>query len=54
MIRFAESYDDETIVSTLPGQLSWSHFLNLSSIDEPLKRDFYIQKCAGSSGGIFG
>lgn len=43
MIRFAEVYPDETIVSTLSRQLSWSHFLDLIYIDEPLKRDFYTE-----------
>lgn len=45
MVRFAEAYEDETIVSTLSRQLSWSHFLNLIYIDEPLKRDFYTEMC---------
>ncbi|MFA5269857.1 MAG: PDDEXK nuclease domain-containing protein [Methanoregula sp.] len=45
MVRFAEVYEDETIVPALPGQLSWSHFLNLIYIDEPLKRDFYTEMC---------
>ena len=54
MIRFAEAYQDETIVSTLPGQLSWSQFLNLISIDEPLKRDFFTRRCAGWTDGVSG
>jgi len=45
MVRFAEAYKDETIVSTLSRQLSWSHFLVLIYIDEPLKRDFYTEMC---------
>ena len=45
MVRFAEAYEDETIVSTLSRQLSWSHFLDLIYIDEPLKRDFYTEIC---------
>ena len=45
MVRFAEAYEDETIVSTLSRQLSWSHFLNLIYIDEQLKRDFYTEMC---------
>lgn len=48
MIRFAEVYQDETIVSTLSRQLSWSHFLDLIYIDEPLKRDF----CTGVSSSV--
>jgi predicted nuclease of restriction endonuclease-like (RecB) superfamily len=45
MVRFAEAYDDEAIVSTLSRQLSWSHFLDLIYIDDPLKRDFYAEIC---------
>ena len=45
MVRFAEAYGDETIVSTLSRQLSWSHFLDLIYIEEPLKRDFYTEIC---------
>ena len=45
MVRFADTYEDETIVSTLSRQLSWSHFLDLIYIDEPLKRDFYTEMC---------
>ena len=40
MIRFAEVYPDETIVSTLSRQLCWSLFPDLISIDVPLKRNF--------------
>ncbi len=29
MIRFAEVFSDEQIVSTLSAQLSWSHFIEL-------------------------
>ncbi|MDP3564913.1 MAG: PDDEXK nuclease domain-containing protein [Methanoregula sp.] len=45
MIRFAGAYGDETIVSTLSRQLSWSHFLDLIYIEETLKRDFYTEIC---------
>lgn len=42
MVRFADVYPDFTIAQTLSAQLSWSHFVVLSSIDEPVKRDFYM------------
>jgi predicted nuclease of restriction endonuclease-like (RecB) superfamily len=45
MVRFADAYEEETIVSTLSRQLSWSHFLDLIYIDEPLKREFYTEMC---------
>jgi predicted nuclease of restriction endonuclease-like (RecB) superfamily len=45
MVRFAESFPDEEIVSALRRQLSWTHFRSLIYIDDPLKRDFYIELC---------
>ncbi|MDK9417502.1 PDDEXK nuclease domain-containing protein [Vibrio parahaemolyticus] len=41
MVKFAEVFTDEQIVQTLSAQLSWSHFVILCAIDDPLKRDFY-------------
>ncbi|EGR2797226.1 DUF1016 domain-containing protein [Vibrio navarrensis] len=41
MAKFAEVFTDAHIVQTLSAQLSWSHFVILCSIDDPLKRDFY-------------
>ena len=46
MVRFAEAYPDEAIVSTLSRQLSWSHFLELIYLKDPLQRDFYSQMCS--------
>lgn len=45
MLRFAESYPDAGIVSTLSRQLAWSHFLELIYLKDPLQRDFYTQMC---------
>src|SRR3989339_1718001 len=45
MVRFAETLADEAIVSTLSAQLSWSHFLALLPIKDPLARDFYAEMC---------
>jgi len=33
------------IVGTLSRQLSWSHFIELIPLDDPLKRDFYAKMC---------
>jgi hypothetical protein len=41
MIRFAEVFPDEQIVSALRRQLAWTHFKSLIYLDDPLKRDFY-------------
>lgn len=45
MLRFAEAFPDEAIVSAARRQLSWTHFKALIYIDDPLKRDFYLQMC---------
>lgn len=42
-LRIAEVFPDEKIVHTLCAQLSWSHLRLLLGIDDPLKRDFYIE-----------
>lgn len=44
-LRFAESIRDEEIVSDLRRQLSWTHIKSLIYIEDPLKRDFYIEMC---------
>lgn len=41
MVKFAEVFTDANIVQTLSAQLTWSHFVILSAIDDPIKRDFY-------------
>lgn len=45
MIRFAEVFPDEQIVSTLSTQLSWSHFLEIIPFKAPLQRNFYAEMC---------
>ncbi len=45
MLRFAEAFRDPDIVSALRRQLSWTHIKTLIYIDNPLKRDFYLQMC---------
>jgi predicted nuclease of restriction endonuclease-like (RecB) superfamily len=44
-LRFAEIMPDEHIVSALRRQLSWTHFKSFIYIDDPIKRDFYIELC---------
>lgn len=46
MMRFAEVLPEREIVQTLSAQLSWSHFVQLISLDDPLQRDFYMQMAA--------
>jgi predicted nuclease of restriction endonuclease-like (RecB) superfamily len=45
MIRFAQEFPDIKIVQTLSGQLSWSHFLEILTVNDPLKREFYAELC---------
>jgi predicted nuclease of restriction endonuclease-like (RecB) superfamily len=42
-LHFATTFPDETIVSALRRQLSWTHIKTILYIDDPLKRDFYIE-----------
>ncbi len=43
--QFATTFSEKEIVYTLCRQLSWSHIRLVMFIDEPLKREFYIQMC---------
>ncbi len=45
MVRLARLYPDEKIMSTLSTQLSWSHFVELTALEDPLKRQFYSEMC---------
>jgi hypothetical protein len=45
MMKLAEFFPDERIVASLMQQLSWTHFLQLVPLDDPLKRDFYAEMC---------
>ena len=45
MMQFTSVFPDEAIVVSLIRQLSWTHILAILPIEDPLKRDFYIQLC---------
>lgn len=45
MIQFADLFPEEEIVVTLLRQLSWSHFLALVPLKDPLQREFYAEMC---------
>jgi len=45
MIRFAEVFPQKEIVATLSQQMSWSHFVILIALKEPLQREFYAEIC---------
>jgi predicted nuclease of restriction endonuclease-like (RecB) superfamily len=42
-LRFAETFGDVEILSTLQRELSWSHIKSIIYLDDPLKREFYIR-----------
>jgi predicted nuclease of restriction endonuclease-like (RecB) superfamily len=44
-LRAAETFPDEQIVYALRRELSWTHIRAVMYIDDPLKRDFYIELC---------
>ena len=46
MMQFAEEFPDLQIVTPLPTQLTWSHFIELLPLETPEKRLFYAQKSA--------
>ncbi len=45
MMWLAEAFPEPTIVSTLSKQLSWSHFVEILPLKNPVKRDFYAEVC---------
>jgi len=45
MMKFAETFPDEGIVSTLWRQLSWSHFKEILYLKDSLQREFYAAMC---------
>jgi predicted nuclease of restriction endonuclease-like (RecB) superfamily len=45
MMQFAETFPKEEIVVSLIRQLSWTHFIALLPLKDPLQRDFYAGLC---------
>jgi predicted nuclease of restriction endonuclease-like (RecB) superfamily len=44
-LRAAEVFPDEAILSAVRRELSWTHLKTLIYVDDPLKRDFYVELC---------
>ena len=44
-VRSAYTFSEEQIVYAVRTQLTWTHLRTLMSIDDQLKRDFYIEMC---------
>ncbi len=45
MVQFAEVFPDQAIVATLSRELSWSHFIEILPLKQPLEREFYAEMC---------
>lgn len=45
MIKLYDLFPEENILQTLSAKLSWSHFVELISIADPLQREFYYTLC---------
>ena len=52
MIQFAEVFPDKQIVVSLIRHLSWTHFIALIPLKEPLKREFYAEMCRVERWGV--
>lgn len=51
MLQFAQSFPDFQIVAPLARQLSWSHFVEVLPIKDPLAREFYVTLAASERWG---
>ena len=45
MVQFAEVFPNESIVATLSRELSWSHFIEILPLKQPLEREYYAELC---------
>ena len=45
MVQFSEAFPNQEIVVSLIRQLSWTHFIALIPLTQPLQRDFYAEMC---------
>lgn len=45
-VRAAYTFKKQDIVYALRTQLTWTHLRSLMAIDDPLKRQFYLEMCA--------
>ncbi len=45
MVQFSEVFPQEQIVATLSRQLSWSHFVEILPLKQPLEREYYAELC---------
>src|SRR5271154_6667135 len=46
MVKFAEVFPDQEIVSSVMRQLSWTHIIQILYLKDELRRNFYAEMCA--------
>lgn len=46
MVQFYEAFSRDAIVATLSQQLTWSHIKEIISLEDNLKREFYVTMCS--------
>lgn len=51
-LRVADIFPDAEILHTVCSQLSWSHLRLIIQIEDPLKRDFYLEICRLEHWGV--
>ena len=54
MIKFAETFPDRATVEKLSATLSWSHFVEILVLREPIEREFYATLCHASRWSVRG
>ncbi len=52
MVKFAESFPDAAIVSTLSAKLSWSHMVAIVALKTPQARQFYANQAATNTWSV--
>jgi hypothetical protein len=52
MVKFAESFPDAAIVSTLSAKLSWSHMVAIVALKTPQARQFYADQAATNTWSV--
>ncbi|MCP4132537.1 MAG: DUF1016 domain-containing protein [bacterium] len=52
MIKFYDTFPENSIVVTLSQQFAWSHFVEFIKIEDSLKREFYIALCGNEGWSV--
>jgi len=54
MIKFAEAFPERVTIEKLSENLSWSHFVEILVLREPIEREFYATLCHASRWSVRG